>query len=154
MNDFLQRVAEKYPDIVRTSSAKSVVVDVAPGQEDDVILDYLSSGESYAVPLEVTITLSGRDLSRVLGVQERVLLRHLDKKEKGRVPYISDRDLDRVYQAREREIFLGAKAVGRQYPGVKKVSVGGVADSPYLAVSRIRPDALQITFEIDSILSP
>lgn len=140
----------------KTAAARPVV-EIAPGQEDDDIasnlLDY--DGED-ATDFEVTVVVEGRELAKVLGVQERVLVRRLDKREKMRKPLISELELDDLYEMKRRGIHAGAATAIADVlsigAGDVKVSLYGPKENPYLSAKRIKPDALQVTFEVGSII--
>lgn len=130
--------------IGKKASSLKVQVDIAPGQEEDAIVEYLNIDGDVAFPVEVSVTLSGKDLARVLGVQERVLDKHLDKKKT-----LSSSELDRVVKMLGADLQRGAKkALSRIYSGAK-VQVMGVADNPYLEYKRTRPDTIEVSFEVD-----
>lgn len=130
--------------LIKKASSPKVQVDIAPGQEEDAIVEYLNIDGDVAFPVEVSVTLSGKDLARVLGVQERVLDKHLDKKKT-----LSSSELDRVVKMLGRDLQQGAKrALDRIFRGAK-VQVMGVADNPYLEYKRTRPDTVEVSFEVD-----
>lgn len=138
------------------TAATRPVVEIAPGLEHDDIIEMLDLDGDAGVDFEVTLVLEGRELAKVLGVQERVLVRRLDQREKKRDHLISERDLDAIFDMKRRSIHMGAlKAMADllDYGTDFDIDLDGPQDNPYLSVKRIKPDAVQVTFEVGSIVT-
>ena len=139
----------------RQSSTRPVV-EIAPGQEYDDILSSLALDGEAGVDFEVTIVLAGRELAKVLGVQERVLVRRLDQREKKRDHLISERDLDAIFNMKRNSIHNGAMKDVSDLIDHRldfDLDLDGPQDNPYLSVKRVKPDAVQVTFEVGSIVT-
>jgi hypothetical protein len=140
----------------KRAAATRPVVEIAPGQEYDYIIDNLVLDGESGVDFEVTLVLEGRELAKALGVQERVLVTRLDQKEKRRDHLISERDLDAIFDMKHKSIHMGAmKSMADllDYGSDVTVDLDGPQDNPYLSVKRIKPDAVQVTFEVGSIVT-
>ena len=136
-------------------AATRPVVEIAPGQEDDDILAGLDLNRQYGVDFEVTLVLEGRELAKVLGVQERVLARTLDRKEKYRDPLIPLNRIDAIFDMKRKSIHMGAmKAMADllDYGTDFDIDLYGPQDNPYLSIKRIKPNSVRVTFEVGSII--
>ena len=136
------------------TAATRPFVEIAPGQDDDDILSSLTLDGEAGVDFEATLVLEGRELAKVLGVQERVLARRLDQMEKKRDPLISERDLDAIFDMKRKSIHMGAsKAMAAllDYGTDFDLDLYGPQDNPYLSIERIKPNAVRVTFEIGSV---